>query len=411
MKKPSAGVRFLLGFLSIVLCICLFFAVIATILILDVRTAAGKDNLQNIVSEILFAPVAARRIPARGMADPGAGSAIRQNHIRLSPVQDAPTAQDPESLISGWVKDVISSGQLGEDSTITYEQVMSFIEESTAKEFLSEKIASAVNDYYTGNSTTTITDEEIRDLIDENKDLIQKHFDVTLTDEHMGQMLEWVETSGVTQYVSAENINVLLGIDPNTPVPEGADSISAVMNGILNGGKGINVASVIAAVRYLTSDTALLIAIGVCLLLMGLLMLTNCTRIHLGLIYSSITILLAGCVMLIPFALSDLISSLIGVKYGPLIQQLLQSTGIVSGIILGIGIALLVTGIVIYCVRKSKIRKAMVSAELNTPTPTAVVPVAAAAVTSAETVADTPIILENSAPESACAEDVVIPKD
>jgi len=396
-KKLPLGVRFLLGLISFLLCICLFVATVATILVMDLRAIVDKDNLQNMINEILFSPIASQQLPIRGM---GIDVTLRQNDIRLADVSQVqtPSVEEGVGMVVDLVYDLIQE-QMGDELGVTYEQVASFFEESTAKEFVSDKLSSIIYDCYTGEITTTITPDEIQELIVENKSLLQEHFNLTISEEDLSSAVQWVQESGALDIITEENIENVLGISLDTPAPEGADSITNIIGSISNG-EEVDVAAIMAAFRFITSDTALYALIGVCVALSLLLMLVNCTRVYLGFIDSGIAVILAGLIMMIPSAFADMLAELVGGPVGRVVQLFTQATGPVSTTAAGIGLALLVLGIVIYSLRRAKIRKAMRAAAA---------PVVETIEVPAESAAETPIVeISEEAPVKEVADEAPV---
>lgn len=345
MKKPTFALRLLLGIVSFVLCLCLFVSAIAAIVIADVRTVIDKDNLKKLVNDLMFSPMAARQIPA------SSPRLATLHHIRLS----EPSSQNDEAagLVVEFVYDFLRE-QMGEEFDLTYDHVNAFFEESTAKEFLSEKIAAVISDACTGESETSITNEEIADLIRENKDLVQEHFGITLTEEKMQNLTTWVEESGLTQKLSQEGIMTMLGTGAEEPAVTGVASIKHIYDAVTGSAK-LHIPTAIEAARFVTSDAVLFSILGICALLIGLLVLTNMTRIHLGLINSGSTLLAAGGIMLIPAAFSSVIAGLLPGTAGKLVLYLLNATVPAGLVTLALAIILIAAGIVLrYVLPKRK---------------------------------------------------------
>ena len=142
--KLPTGVRVLLGFLSVILCILLFLSTLVTIIVADVRLVTSKDGLQTIITQALFPTPA----PVRPIGALAAGVPV------LSPVSG--TGNEAQGAIVDAIYGMLSE-QFGEELPISQEQVEQFLSDSTLPEFVSEKVAGIVNDIYTGKSTTTIT--------------------------------------------------------------------------------------------------------------------------------------------------------------------------------------------------------------------------------------------------------------
>lgn len=389
----SIGIRILLGFVSFLLCICLFVTAIAAITILDVRVITGKQQLQNLISDTLFSPVAARTVSAPGRIGT-AGAAVQPASVRLAARRLAEITQkeSTDKQILRWAYDAVKA-EFGEQLMFSYEQVEGFFDRSTVKDFLAEKIASVINDMYNGTSTTTITETEIRQQLNGNKALIAECFSFELTDEAVNYAVEWVMNSGILSYLKPENLEIILnggsvedivgGSDANSPgsgsvsgsvggesagdpgsIGGGSgssssagktESIGAILGSIINGtGEPVGIPAILALVRGLTSVTVLVGVLSAAVILIGLLFLVNLRRVHVALVDSGITIFLAGGLMLLPVALSGFLTTLLPDPAGILIQKLLQMTAVVSGAATGLGLVLVIGGIIVGSVRKKK---------------------------------------------------------
>ena len=275
------GVRVLLGFLSVILCILLFVSTLVTIIVADVRLVTSKDGLQTIITQALFPTPA----PVRPIGALAAGVPV------LSPVSG--TGNEAQGAIVDAIYGMLSE-QFGEELPVSQEQVEQFLSDSTLPEFVSEKVAGIVNDIYTGKSTTTITKEEVMDLLTENADLIKKNLGVELNTEAIEAVGKWVEENDVMSTVQ-EEVSKLTGLKPPTSVkPDGTGKPSTgtttdeevvllgtteMLQALLSGDFSVaTIPNILNLVRTLTSVTALLICLGVCLLIIGLLMLTHWGR-------------------------------------------------------------------------------------------------------------------------------------
>lgn len=356
--KLPTGVRILLGFLSIVLCLILFASTLVTILVADVRLVTSKDGLQTIITQALFPKSAPVRLPAPGLA---AGVPVR--------LEEADTNNEAQGAIVEAIYGMITE-QFGDELPISQEQVEEFLSESTLPEFLTEKVAGVVNDIYTGESTTTITKEEIVQLLQENAPIIQEQLGVTITDQEIAVIGDWVEENKIMDTVQ-QQVSEITGMAPPA-VPgatgpsgdssrPGASSGSApsgtdVITGIINGGdvSGIGVPELLAVVRTVTSVSALLICLGSCLVLIGLLFLTHWGRPFAAMRTAGIPVMIAGIFMAVPSILAMAAPSIFTGTVMIIVRQILGMTGYVSIGTAVLGLVLIITGAVL----NSKYKKA-----------------------------------------------------
>lgn len=355
--KLPTGVRVLLGFLSVILCILLFVSTLVTIIVADVRLVTSKDGLQTIITQALFPTPA----PVRPIGALAAGVPV------LSPVSG--TGNEAQGAIVDAIYGMLSE-QFGEELPISQEQVEQFLSDSTLPEFVSEKVAGIVNDIYTGESTTTITKEEVMDLLTENADLIKKNLGVELNTEAIEAVGKWVEENDVMSTVQ-EEVSKLTGLKPPASVkPDGTgkpitgttdeeqtglaapmDMIMAMLSGDFS---VATIPNILNLVRTLTSVTALLICLGVCLLIIGLLMLTHWGRPFAAIRSVGIPVMIAGIVMSVPAILAVVMPSLFTGTVMVIAKQILAMTGYVGYGVAALGLAMIVVGAVLNSKMKKK---------------------------------------------------------
>ena len=361
--KLPTGVRVLLGFLSVILCILLFVSTLVTIIVADVRLVTSKDGLQTIITQALFPTPA----PVRPMGALAAGVPV------LSPVSG--TGNEAQGAIVDAIYGMLSE-QFGEELPISQEQVEQFLSDSTLPEFVSEKVAGIVNDIYTGESTTTITKEEVMDLLTENADLIKENLGVELNTEAIEAVGKWVEENDVMSTVQ-EEVSKLTGLKPPASVkPDGTGKPSTgtttdeevvllgtteMLQALLSGDFSVaTIPNILNLVRTLTSVTALLICLGVCLLIIGLLMLTHWGRPFAAIRSVGIPVMIAGIVMSVPAILAVVMPSLFTGTVMVIAKQILAMTGYVGYGVAALGLAMIVVGAVLNSKMKKKVAAAAV---------------------------------------------------
>ena len=357
------GVRVLLGFLSVILCILLFVSTLVTIIVADVRLVTSKDGLQTIITQALF-PTSA---PVRPIGALAAGGPV------LSPVSG--TGNEAQGAIVDAIYGMLSE-QFGEELPISQEQVEQLLTNSTLPEFVSEKVAGIVNDIYTGESTTTITKEEVMDLLTENANLIKENLGVELNTEAIEAVGKWVEENDVMSTVQ-EEVSKLTGLKPPASVkPDGTGKpitgtttdeevvllgTTEMLQALLSGDFSVaTIPNILNLVRTLTSVTALLICLGVCLLIIGLLMLTHWGRPFAAIRSVGIPVMIAGIVMSVPAILAVVMPSLFTGTVMVIAKQILAMTGYVGYGVAALGLAMIVVGAVLNSKMKKKVAAAAV---------------------------------------------------
>lgn len=267
---------------------------------------------------------------------------------------------DSSDAIVDWVV-----GQLrdftGGELPVTPEQIENFVEQSTIKDFIAEKVAGMVGDFYTGNITTTITMEEITQLMEENKDLIKSEFGIEITEEHTEALKQIVEETGILEQVQEQGIMGILG------------SVGG-MGGVGGDGEGglmdpdmmqqmQQIQQAVEIVRQVTSYTAIAAVWGIFLALAAILFCTTQFSWPATLADCGIVLTLASAIFVIPATvftnspemMTDLLGSAMFVKVA---QTFFNATAGVNYGAFGVGIGLIVLAIVVACIRAAMRKKA-----------------------------------------------------
>ena len=114
-----------------------------------------------------------------------------------------------------------------------------------------------------------------------------------------------------------------------------------------------SVADILNTVRTFTSDTVLMICIGVCAVLVGLLFLCAWKKPYSAMFYSGSTFTLAGIIFLVPTMIAWLspatwLALFEGIPMvGPISRIILMLTGGVCAAVTALGIGLIAGGIVV----------------------------------------------------------------
>ena len=92
MKKMNLGIRFVLGFVSVILCILLVVATLGTAILADLNVVFQADNLQKLLTEALFTSATVHR-PAPALPGNGHGAVVARPQPRqpLDPAFPRPT--------------------------------------------------------------------------------------------------------------------------------------------------------------------------------------------------------------------------------------------------------------------------------------------------------------------------------
>lgn len=347
MRALKIVLRTFSHILSVILCLALMATTLATMLVADVRVAFNKDNIKNVLNELLSAP-------PRYTAGPISAAST------VGPELDLGALLSGEGDLADMLIDYAFEMLEGQDIPIEKEAIEAFVEESTLKEFISDKASSIVTDIVTGENTFTITGDEIQQLVEENKALIEEHFDVVITEEQISEIAQTIDELPVVQEIQKNGVAGILG--NSTTAPDGSFDEST-------GAPAVNnpLAELQNAVAMISNDAVFFALLAACLLLVALLFLLAWNKPYIALLYSGTTVLGTGVLFLVPTLIATtqpatwmgLFSNIPeqGQMIGAVSRVVLMLTGSVCYTVTGLGLALLVGGIVLFIVMK-KLKKA-----------------------------------------------------
>lgn len=342
--------KILMELIAIILCLTLFVVTIVGALVMDLRVMTSKDGFEKILTELITST----------MSQPGnsAEAPAPNGSVTLLSNTSAASVSNP---ITDMVYDMLQD-QFGQDLPLSKEEVSDFINNSTVKDFVADKVSGAFDDFINGTSNTTITKDEIVDLVKDNAPLIKETFGIEITEDQLGELesaldevpiLEELEKDGLMgfledNYLDADKESGDMGIAGNGGLADGLAAVKQIRE----------------YVQIITSNTALYSIAGVLAVLMLLILLVNwtlpktlsdigITLLFAGLILSSVNFVAASGVLQI--VLADQ-AAVIG-----LVTGILSSIAVVHYSILGTGAALILLAIVAKII-KSHRRKALQAA-------------------------------------------------
>lgn len=352
MKRLSPGVRFLLGFITFLLCVALFVTTFAGILVSNfVQILSSQDNLQTMLRQVLFVdlkqPATVRSAPAM-RATPT--MLLAPGNIRLN---DQSTA----SSMVDWIYEALAE-DFGDELQVDLETVKDFVERSTLDDFLVEKGAGLISDVYTGESTVTLSADEIQAKIEENADLIEEVFGVPVDMEVVTNVTSVIEENEYVSRIEEEGIvNIIMSAGGSTE--EGMENP--------NSADIQQVQEILDTTRMVLSVQTVLIFVGAILLLIVLILVVNMKQIWAGLNAIGITAMLAA----LPYVVLTLLPAGFISGLGlPAMAEIVANTIIGIGSVIyygvfGFGLAMLIAGIVTFCIFRSKCKKAAALAEIE----------------------------------------------
>ena len=405
-KKLPVGIRIVFAFLSVLLCIALFATTLVTIAVTDLKVVTSRDGLQTIITEAFFPKSASVRVIPKltgGNAVGGFGALGSLGGEEMD-----------QNMLVDALYDMLAE-QAGGELPVSKEEVSELLEESSIPEFISDKAAGIISDVIMGESTTTITKEEVIELIEENADLIEEKLDITIEQEHIDAIGGWIEESEVLENVQQE-IQEVIGITPPAVTPDSptgstgstGESGSEVpqkkpAGSILDlvgpeAAAPTNIAEVFALLRAVSSTESLLICVGACLLLLVFLLLTHWGRPFAAIRSAGISVMIAGLIMTLPGLLASFLPA--GDPILIIAQKIFSMTITVSLCFAGLGLVMIVAGSILNGVFKRKAKAAMLVAAA----PVAVVEVPAVEVPAVEA----PAVETSPAEETAPVEEIPV---
>ncbi len=345
-KKLSLGARFGLGVASFLLGFILFVSILATTLIIDIRVATSENTVKEVVHALLSSP---DQIRVKAPVTSGQGG------VRVAPrsgrTYQMPRREEPDAVAEDLTQQLIEmlyeelGNQLEEGMPVSLEEFTSLINESTAKDYIADKTAALITDYFNDEITTTFEKEEILTLIDENRELIETVVGEPLPDDIAQQVATVFDENSIVQKVEAEGLKGFMEMVNSAEGEEGNSSPNFLEI----------VDTVMTVLRTASSTTNLVLGIGICLVLMAAIILINRRQIGKGLRrvgYSFLPVGLAGLVVYqivqhLPAA-GDLAMLL------PVVQKFFSMFVPVYAVTLGIGVLFVVAGIVLPIVLRVK---------------------------------------------------------
>lgn len=362
MKKVG---KFFLGLLVTILCIVLMLSTIITILVADVRTLSSKDGINAIISEFLKPSAPA----GRPVAMPGTPNTLYAPPKAMAELDmDALMAGDNSALVE-WLFETMTEG-MEEEVDVTLEQVEDFVSKSSLDDYLTEKSAGIVSDFLTGEKTTTFTMEEIQEQLETNAELLKETFDIEVSDEFVQEVKNAVEETGVVEQLNKDGLQAFLPAEVLDEIKKTEEMSSTdVLSGIMDGSVKVNFGTIMKLFRDLVSLQTLMICIGFCAVLIGLIFLCRWKRYYRAMTDIGITLTVTGAICMVPAVFywvgKDMLLSLLkDVKISTaLLDSLINQTYPISlGVLIG-GVVLLVAGIVLARVHKSRAKARLQAAE------------------------------------------------
>lgn len=375
-KRLSLGARIGLSVASAVLGFILFVAILATTLIIDIRVGTSENTMNEVVHALLSSPEHVRVKAPAAAGQGGLRIAPRPGRTYQMVRREEPddVAEDLTTQLIGMLYEELGN-QIGEEMPVSLEEFTSLINESTAKDYIADKTAGLITDYFNDEITTTFEKEEILTLIEENKELIEAVVGEPLPDDVALQVATVFDENNIVQKVEAEGLAGFMEMINESESADGSGGVSVFK--IVDQVTGI--------LRTVSSTPYLLMSIGICLVLMAAIFFINIRQIGKGLRrigYSFLPVGLPGlvlCLVVQYFPATGDLAMLV-----PVVQKFVSAFIPVYAVTLGLGVLFVAAGIVLPIILKVKgllPEAAPVSEEAEVPVEA---PVAEAPVETAE---------------------------
>lgn len=401
MKKAAIILgKFFLGLLAFILCIALFVSTVLTMVVSDIRIITDKDNINTLITGYLTG----KSTPQR---NPGISGMPLQNNVHRAPIRNLDSADFDITMVGDanflveFIYNTVKE-EMGEDLPLTLDEVQDFVEESTLDDFITEKGSSLISDFITGENTTTITVEEIKEQLEQNATLIEETFQIPVDETIIEEITDAVEESGILEELEEGGLEAIINManppaedvplggnentsqeggntsadkdssaqsptsKPNVPAKTELTLISAIQ-GLISGELDLSTLSIpqlLNLFRSAISQETLLACIGLCVLLMGLVFLTQWKRYYSAMIKIGITLLVTGVIGMVPAVIvwvaPELVISLLGdMAFAmKLINMIVQMTYVVPAGVAAGGLVLIVAGGILRGVAKKRAIKA-----------------------------------------------------
>ncbi len=345
-KRLSLGARIGLSVASAVLGFILFVAILATTLIIDIRVGTSENTMNEVVHALLSSPEHVRVKAPAAAGQGGLRIAPRPGRTYQMVRREEPddVAEDLTTQLIGMLYEELGN-QIGEEMPVSLEEFTSLINESTAKDYIADKTAGLITDYFNDEITTTFEKEEILTLIEENKELIEAVVGEPLPDDVALQVATVFDENNIVQKVEAEGLAGFMEMINESESADGSGGVSVFK--IVDQVTGI--------LRTVSSTPYLLMSIGICLVLMAAIFFINIRQIGKGLRrigYSFLPVGLPGlvlCLVVQYFPATGDLAMLV-----PVVQKFVSAFIPVYAVTLGLGVLFVAAGIVLPIILKVK---------------------------------------------------------
>ena len=313
-RKLSLGARFGLYVASFLLAAILFVSTFAAGILFSIHSVVTEENIQNVVEQ--------------------------------SDLTDA-LAEPISEMLYESLKTETEDGE-----SISREEMQEIFEESDLVDFITEKTTLLITDFVAGESNTILKKNEIIKLLDNNADIIEEISGQRLTEEEQEEIADAFFDNEIINTMAKDGLQGVL--DSMAESPADFLPVESLKPSELNTLKSTmeTVNTVIFTIRDLSSAKSLVLCCVVSLVLIAAIILINALQLPVGFRRASYPIIMVGMTA-IPLLLTQapltLWDNIPGFEY---VQSIVSPFATIYGVILGVGLALLISGIVLAIIKK-----------------------------------------------------------
>lgn len=358
--KPAGGIRLVCVLLSLVLTL----SVMAGIVITDFRLATTKENAARIIRQALFRTHTVATVATEnGSHAAHAPVSLPRPHLSVAKLDKESSGIITDVMVE-WLYDNLSE-QYGEENLVSKEDIEAFINESTLKDDISGLAASLINDFITGENTTSLDAETLRTLVNENAAVIEKYFGVTVSEEMVSGLVETITTSDYVAQLQEDGIGGLLinagsqiTGQPDAAGPDGGNDGTAADTS--------PVAELLTSFRQATSVGAIIGCFGTAAVCMVVLILLNLKYLWYALRKIGVSLAVASLPSFVPTVLymiqKEAFNSTV---VGAVVGLILQITAPVCISIFAVGAVLIVVSFIMKAQMKKNVKLTDATEEIS----------------------------------------------
>lgn len=346
-SKPRGGIRIL----AVILCIVLTLSLAAGIIIADIRIATTKENAAKIIRETLFASHTLQAVSH--ISGNGGYHTVRPQAKLAAATPDENSPGLVTQVMVEWLYDNLTE-QYGSQITVTQEDILAFIDESTLKDDISDLAASLINDFITGENTTTLDEATLRALIQENAAVIEKYFGVVVTEDMVSSLLSTIADNNYITQLQQDGIGGLLLNIGSSGGNFSEDSYIGEDGTPIDGSDANPVSDILAKFRKATSIGAIVACFAVAALCAAGLVLLSLKYIWYALRRIGICLAAASLPSLIPTVSALIGGGLWSSTVGAVVAMILKITAPVCISIFAVGAVLIVVSVVLQIAARKK---------------------------------------------------------